>query len=83
MSTWRFVDRGEEYRVDPLDPHWMDYAGKANDWEVAAYATGKTTHNAQPYSDESGTYLGAFTPIFRGSNVVGVVARRVRLGYLG
>jgi len=77
------VERGEEYRVDPFDPHWMDYAGKANEWEVAAYATGKTTHNAQPYSDESGTYLGAFTPIFRGSKVVGVVAAEYDSATLG
>jgi DNA-binding CsgD family transcriptional regulator len=68
------VERGEEYRIDPYDPQFLDYAGKANKWEIAAYSSGKTAYNVVPYSDDTGTYLAAFTPILRAGKVVGLAA---------
>ena len=67
------VERGEAYILDPGDPHPMDDVGKANRWELAAYASGKTTYNAVPYSDDTGTFLEALTPISRNGKIVGLV----------
>jgi RNA polymerase sigma factor (sigma-70 family) len=66
------VNRGDTYVVAPADPHPMDDTGKATKWELAAYATGKTTYNDVPYSDYNGTVLSALTPIFRNGKVVGL-----------
>ena len=59
------VDKGIEYRIDPFDQHPMDQFYKANEWETATYQSGKTTYMTVPYSDGSGTYIAAFTPIYR------------------
>jgi RNA polymerase sigma factor (sigma-70 family) len=68
------VDNGIEYRIDPFDQHPMDRFYKANEWETAAYQSGKTTYMTVPYSDGSGTYIAAFTPIYRGGKIVGLMA---------
>lgn len=68
------VDKGIEYRIDPFDQHPMDRFYKANEWETAAYQSGKTTYITIPYSDGSGTYVAAFTPIYRSGKIVGLVA---------
>ena len=53
----------QRYRLDPFDPHGLDYAGKVNRWESAAYSSRKTTYNVVPSPDETGTYLAAFAPV--------------------
>ena len=68
------VERGEDYVITPSDQYPMDDDGKASKWELAAYATGKTTYNLVPYSDQDGTYLAANTPIFRDGKVVGLLS---------
>jgi RNA polymerase sigma factor (sigma-70 family) len=68
------VDKGIEYRIDPFDQHPMDRFDKANEWETAAYQSGKTTYMKVPYSDISGTYIAAFTPIYRSGKIVGLMA---------
>jgi len=68
------VERGEDYVIAPNDQYPMDDDGKASKWELAAYATGKTTYNVVPYSDQDGTYLAANTPIFRNGKVVGLLS---------
>jgi DNA-binding NarL/FixJ family response regulator len=67
------VERGEAYVVDPGDPHPLDDFGKANRYELAAYSSGKTTYNEVPFSDDTGTYIEALTPISRNGRVVGLV----------
>ena len=67
------VENGEDYIIAPNDQYPMDHDGKASKWELAAYATGKTTYNVVPYSDEDGTYLAANTPIFRNGKIVGLL----------
>jgi len=67
------VDHGEDYIIAPSDQYPMDDDGKASKWELAAYATGKTTYNVVPYSDNDGTYLAANTPIYRNGKVVGLL----------
>ena len=52
----------------------LDEIGKANKWELAAYATGKTTYNDVPYSDNTGTYIAALTPIYRNGRIVALAA---------
>jgi len=69
-----FVDGDEEYRIDPFDPVALDYVGRANVWETAAYKSQKTTFNLVPFADNFGTYLGAFTPVVVRDKVVGLVA---------
>lgn len=68
------VERGEDYVITPSDQYPMDDDGKASKWELAAYATGKTTYNVVPYSDQDGTYLAANTPIVRDGKVVGLLS---------
>lgn len=68
------VDRGEDYVITPSDQYPMDDDGPASKWELAAYATGKTTYNLVPYSDNDGTYLAANTPIFRNGKIVGLLS---------
>ncbi|HEY9084432.1 MAG TPA: helix-turn-helix transcriptional regulator [Candidatus Tyrphobacter sp.] len=67
------VENGREYAVDPTDPIPMDDLDDANRWELAAYASRQTTYNLIPYSDNTGTYLAAYTPIIRSGKVVGLV----------
>lgn len=67
------VESGESYILDPGDPHPMDDVGKANPWEASAYSSRQTTFNTVPYSDDTGTYLEALTPIVRDGKVVGLV----------
>lgn len=67
------VEHGETYIIDPFDLHPMDDEGRANKWELAAYSTAKTTYNIVPFSDNTGTYLAALTPIFRNGRIVGLL----------
>jgi DNA-binding CsgD family transcriptional regulator len=67
------VQRGEEYDTYEGNAP-MDDIGKANQSELMAYATHKTTYTPTPISDSEGTYLAAYTPIFRNGKVVGLVA---------
>lgn len=67
------VRRGNFYLIDPFDQHPMDYGDKANEWQLAAYATGKTTYNVVPHSDDTGTYLAAYTPIRRAGKIVALL----------
>ncbi len=69
VATFR---HGEEYSITPDDPNPMDDSGPINEWEAAAFATGKTTFNPVPYTDNSGTYLAAQTPIVRDGRIVGL-----------
>jgi DNA-binding CsgD family transcriptional regulator len=66
------VEHGEEYDVDTGDTDFVD-GGKANDWELKAYSTHAPTLTPIPFSDDSGTYLAAYTPIVENGNVVGLV----------
>lgn len=66
--------KGIEYRIDPFDDHPMDQFEKANQWETAAYKSGETTYMTVPYSDISGTYIAAYTPIRKDGKIVGLVA---------
>ena len=68
------LDHDEAYENYPDEPYPMQDIGKATKWETDAYATVKTTFNSVPYSDKSGTYLGAFTPVESDGKVVGLVA---------
>lgn len=68
------IRNGRTYVIDPYDQVPMDLVDKANKWELAAYATGKTTYNDVPYSDDTGTYIGAQTPIYRNGRIVGLAA---------
>jgi hypothetical protein len=61
----------------------MDLADKSNKWELAAYATGKTTYNDVPYSDDTGTYIAAQTPIYRNGKIVGLVTAEYDSATLG
>jgi DNA-binding CsgD family transcriptional regulator len=69
------IDRGEEYIItqgdDPMDPLYDN--GKADPWELRAYSSGAPTHTDAPYTDEAGTSLLAYTPIFHTGKVVGLV----------
>ena len=67
------VRNGASYITDPYDQHPMDYGDKANKWQLAAYATGKTTYNDVPHSDGTGTYLAAYTPIRRDGKIIGLL----------
>jgi DNA-binding CsgD family transcriptional regulator len=51
--------------------------GKADQWELRAYSSGRPTHTDAPYTDESGTSLIAYTPILRNGKVVGLVGVEV------
>ena len=68
------VRNGNAYIIDPGDQWALDENGKANQWELTAYATGKTTYNDVPYSDSSGTYIAALTPIYRNGKIVALLA---------
>jgi DNA-binding CsgD family transcriptional regulator len=68
------VDRGEEYYVLSADPVPMDDGGTANKPELEAYSTHKSSYSPIPISDDSGTYLAAYTPILRDGKVIGLVA---------
>lgn len=67
------VRHGAFYLIDPYDQHPMDYGDKANEWQLAAYASGKTTYNVVPHSDGTGTYLAAYTPIRRNGKVIALL----------
>jgi DNA-binding CsgD family transcriptional regulator len=67
------IERGEEYDIDNGDADVVD-GGRPDESELRAYASRKTTHTPVPISDDSGTYLAAFTPILSSGNVVGLVA---------
>jgi DNA-binding CsgD family transcriptional regulator len=69
-----YIIDGKEYRIDPYDVVPFDYVGAPSRWEVAAYASRRTTYNLVPYSDNFGTYLGAYTPIVADNKVIGLVA---------
>jgi len=66
------VERGEEYNIVTDDPKLSD-SGKANVPEKEAYSSGKTTVSSAPISDDSGTYLAAYTPIMKEGKVVGLI----------
>ncbi len=72
----------EEYAIlqgdDPMDPMFDN--GKADAWELRAYTTGKPTHTDAPYTDDSGTSLIAYNPIFRSGKVVGLVGAEIDSG---
>lgn len=67
------VRNGASYITDPYDQHPMDYGDKANKWQLAAYASGETTYNEVPFSDGTGTYLAAYTPIRRDGKVIALL----------
>jgi len=67
------VIRGEEYDIDNGEPD-LDDIGKADDLELAAYSTKKTTYTLSPISDDSGTYVAAFTPVMNDGKVIGLVS---------
>jgi DNA-binding NarL/FixJ family response regulator len=67
------VRAGKFYIIDPFDEHQMDYGDKANKWQLAAYASGRTTYNDVPFSDGTGTYLAAYTPIRRDGKIVALL----------
>lgn len=67
------VERGEEYDIDTSDPDLVD-SGKPDTWELAAYSSRKPTYTPVPISNDSGTYLAAYTPILSRGKVVGLVA---------
>jgi DNA-binding CsgD family transcriptional regulator len=68
------VKNGEAFETFPDDPIPMQDLGPATPWELAAYRTGTSTRIETPYSDRSGTYLGAFTPLSIDRKVAGLVA---------
>jgi DNA-binding CsgD family transcriptional regulator len=67
------IEHGEEYDIDTGDSNFADF-GKANGWELRAYESRKPTYTPVPFSDDSGTYLAAYTPILGKGRVVGLVA---------
>jgi len=68
------VKAGEAYTIATNDKIALDDDGKANQWEIDAYRTGKTTSSPVPIVDDSGTYLAAFTPVIKNGRVIGLVA---------
>jgi DNA-binding CsgD family transcriptional regulator len=68
------VHHGEAYEINAGEPPPMAHNGKANPSELVAYQTRKTAYTPFPLSDQDGTYLAAYTPIFRYGAVVGLVA---------
>jgi DNA-binding NarL/FixJ family response regulator len=67
------VDHGHSYELYPSDSSPED-VGMAPSWELEAYSTGKSTYTPEPFSDNGGTYVGAFTPIVHEGRVVGLMA---------
>lgn len=67
------VEHGEEYDLDTGDHTLYDF-GKPNDVVLRAYSSRKPTYTTVPISDDSGTFLAAYTPIFSGGNIIGLVA---------
>jgi|SRR5580692_1475739 DNA-binding CsgD family transcriptional regulator len=67
------VQNGEAYELY-ADGNPPTDVGKPPQWERDAYATRKTTYTPVPYSDDTGTYLAAFTPIVHNGSVVGLIA---------
>ena len=68
------VDRGKAWEIDPDDTPPMTDQGKANGFELTAYATEKMTAASSPITDDAGTYLAAYTPILRNGQVMGLLA---------
>ena len=68
------IKGGEAYTVGAGDQIALDDDGKANQWEIDAYRSGKTTSSPVPIIDDSGTYLAAFTPVIKNGRVIGLVA---------
>ena len=68
------VKNGEEFQVASNDSIPMDDMGKANPWEIAAYAQREVTHSPIPIVDDSGTYLAAYTPIKKSGTIIGLIA---------
>jgi DNA-binding CsgD family transcriptional regulator len=68
-----YIERGEEYAITPAGQPPIVDGGKANRWEHEAYATRKTSYTPVPISDDSGTYIAAYTPILHNGKVIGLV----------
>jgi DNA-binding CsgD family transcriptional regulator len=68
------LERGEAYEVDAGDTPPMTDGGKANEPELQAYSSGKTTQTAVPITDEFGTYLAAYTPLLKNGRIIGLLA---------
>lgn len=67
------VDQDTEYDIATGNTMPVDN-GKANSALTKAYATKKLTYLPGPISDDSGTYIAAFTPIVRNGKTIGLVA---------
>ena len=69
------LDRKEEWVMaqgdDLMDP--MYDKGEADPWELSAYSLGKPTHTDSPYTNDSGTSMFAYNPIFRNAKIVGLI----------
>jgi DNA-binding CsgD family transcriptional regulator/sensor histidine kinase regulating citrate/malate metabolism len=68
------LDGKEEWILtqdDPTDPMFDN--GEADPWELKAYSSGKPTHTDSPYTDDTGTSMLAYTPIFRNAKIVGLI----------
>ena len=71
------IKDGEEYQVAAADPIAWDDDDKANQWELEAYRTGETTFAPSPIIDNTGTYLGAYTPVIKKGRVIGLVGAEI------
>jgi DNA-binding CsgD family transcriptional regulator len=68
------VDRGKAWEIDPDDTPPMTDQGRANGFELTAYAAKKMIAASSPITDDVGTYLAAYTPILRNGQVIGLLA---------
>lgn len=66
------LDHGDEYIIfsddKPTNP--LTNNGKADQWGVGAYSSGRTMTTPTPQTDATGTWLEAYTPILRNGKVV-------------
>jgi DNA-binding CsgD family transcriptional regulator len=68
-----FLKSGEEYDTYYGSEPPLEDAGKANQWVLTAYKTGKMAYSPDPIVDDTGTYLAAYVPILREGKVIGLV----------
>ena len=68
------IRNSEELDILSGDPIPLDDIGKANAAAMRSFTTKTTTWTPGPVSDDTGTYLAAYTPIIRNGKVLGLVA---------
>ncbi|MCR4587116.1 MAG: hypothetical protein K5682_01795 [Lachnospiraceae bacterium] len=67
---------------DPEEPGGIDEEFGAEDPEIQLALSGQTVANAEPYTDEWGTHLSAYSPVYAGSTVTGLAAIDISMDWI-